>query len=68
MTLILALSKQRQTDHYELEVSLVCRMSSKTVRVTQRNPVLLGSTVGRVLPGNQIDTPTRSKTEEATCQ
>ena len=38
--LIPALGRQRQEDLCEFRVSLVYRVSSKTSRVTQRNPVL----------------------------
>ena len=39
--LITALGRHRQADLFELEDSLVCRASSRTVRaVTQGNPVL----------------------------
>jgi hypothetical protein len=37
--LILALGRQRQADHCEIEASLVYRVSSRTARATQRNPV-----------------------------
>lgn len=35
-----SLGKQRQVDLYEFEVVLVYRVSSRTARVTQSNPVL----------------------------
>ena len=37
--LIPVFRRQRQVDLYELEASLVYRVSSRTARVTQRNPV-----------------------------
>jgi hypothetical protein len=37
--LILALERKRQVDLCELKASLVYRMSSRTARGTQRNPV-----------------------------
>jgi hypothetical protein len=41
MPLIPALEKQRQVDwFFEFEASQVYRVSSRTVRATQRNPVL----------------------------
>jgi hypothetical protein len=43
MPLIPALGKQRQVD---FEVSLVYRVSSRTARATQRNPVLKKKKVG----------------------
>jgi hypothetical protein len=39
MPLILALRRQSQADLCEFKASLVYRVSSKTVRATQRNPV-----------------------------
>ena len=39
LALIPALGRQRQVDLYEFEASLVYRVSSRTVRATQRNPV-----------------------------
>jgi hypothetical protein len=39
MPLILALGKQRQADLYEFETSLGYRVSFKTAKATQRNPV-----------------------------
>ena len=39
-SLILVLGRQRQVDLCEFKASLVYRVSSKTVRATQRNPVL----------------------------
>ena len=39
MSLIPALGRQRQVDLCELEVSLVYRVSSRTARAIQRNPV-----------------------------
>ena len=39
MTLILALGRQRQVDLYKFEASLIYRVSSRTARATQRNPV-----------------------------
>jgi hypothetical protein len=41
MPLIPAIGRQRQTDFWisEFEVSLVYRVSSRTARATQRNPV-----------------------------
>jgi hypothetical protein len=39
MSLIPVLGRQRQVDLCEFEASLLYRMSSKTVRTTQRNPV-----------------------------
>jgi hypothetical protein len=39
MPLIPTLGRQRQTDHYEFEASLVYRVSSRTARATQRNHV-----------------------------
>jgi hypothetical protein len=38
--LIPALERQRQADLCEFEASLVYRANSRTVRVTQRNPIL----------------------------
>ena len=38
-TLILVPGRQRQVDLSEFEASLVYRVSSKTARATQRNPV-----------------------------
>jgi len=38
MPLIPALGTQRQEDLCELKVSLICGVSAKTVRTTQRNP------------------------------
>jgi hypothetical protein len=40
MPLIPALRKQRQADLCEFQVSLVYRVSYRTVRATQRNPIL----------------------------
>ena len=40
MPLIAVLGKQRQEDLCELEASLVYRVSSRTARATQGNPVL----------------------------
>jgi hypothetical protein len=37
--LIPALRRQRQADHCEFKASLVYRVSSRTTRTTQRNPV-----------------------------
>ena len=39
MPLIPALRRQRQVDLCEFEASLVYRVSSRTARATQRNPV-----------------------------
>jgi len=39
MSLIPVLGRQRQVDLCEFEASLLYRMSSKTARTTQRNPV-----------------------------
>ena len=39
MPLIPALGRQRQVDLCEFEASLVYRVSSRTARATQRNPV-----------------------------
>jgi hypothetical protein len=39
MPLIPALGRQRQVDLYEFKASLVCRLSSRSARATQRNPV-----------------------------
>jgi hypothetical protein len=39
MPLISALGKERQADLCEFEASLVCRVSSRTARVTERNTV-----------------------------
>jgi flagellar biosynthesis/type III secretory pathway protein FliH len=39
MTVTPALGRQRQVDLYEFEASLVYKVSSRTARVTQRNPV-----------------------------
>ena len=39
MPLIPALGRERQVDLCEFEASLVYRVSSRTVRDTQRNPV-----------------------------
>ena len=39
MPLIPALRRQRQVDHYEFEASLVYRVSPRTTKATQRNPV-----------------------------
>ena len=39
-SLIPALRGQRQEDLYEFEASLVYRVSPRTARATQRNPVL----------------------------
>jgi hypothetical protein len=39
MHLVPALLRQRQVDLYEFEASLVYRVSSRTARATQRNPV-----------------------------
>jgi hypothetical protein len=39
MPLISALRRQRQVDLIEFEASLVYRVSSRTARATQRNPV-----------------------------
>jgi hypothetical protein len=41
MPLIPALGKQRQAIFSEFEASLVYRVSSRTARATQRNPVTL---------------------------
>ena len=38
--LIPALRRQRLVDVCELEARLVCRLSSRTARATQRNPVV----------------------------
>jgi hypothetical protein len=38
--LILALRRQRQRDLCDFKTSLVNRVSSKTARATQRNPIL----------------------------
>jgi hypothetical protein len=38
--LIPVLRRQRQVELWEFEASLVCRVSSRTARATQRNPVL----------------------------
>ena len=35
-----ALYRQRQTDLYEFKASLVYRVSSRTARAEQRNPIL----------------------------
>jgi hypothetical protein len=40
MPLIPALGRQRQADSYEFGASLVYRVSSRTTRAIQRNPVL----------------------------
>jgi hypothetical protein len=40
--LILALRRQRQADLFEFEASLVYRVSYRTARATQRNPILGG--------------------------
>jgi hypothetical protein len=37
--LISALRRQRQADLYEFKVSLVYKVSSRTAKATQRNPV-----------------------------
>jgi hypothetical protein len=37
--LIPVLRRQRQVELWEFEASLVCRVSSRTARATQRNPV-----------------------------
>jgi hypothetical protein len=42
MPLISALGKQRQVDLHKFQASLVYRISSRTVRATQRNPFLGG--------------------------
>jgi hypothetical protein len=39
ISLILALRRQRQVDLWEFETCLVYRLSSRTARATQRNPV-----------------------------
>ena len=40
MPLVSALGRQRQVDLCEFKASLVYRLSSRTTRVTQKNPVL----------------------------
>ena len=40
MPLIPALGRKRQVDLSEFEASLVCKVSSKTAKATQRNPIL----------------------------
>jgi hypothetical protein len=35
-----ALARQRQVDLSEFKASVVCRVSSRTARATQRNPIL----------------------------
>jgi len=40
MPLVPVLRSKRQADLHEFKASLVCRMSSRTARATQRNPVL----------------------------
>jgi hypothetical protein len=44
MALIPALRRQRQADLCESEVSLVYKVSFRTVRTTQRNPVWKNNT------------------------
>ena len=39
LSLILALRRQKQKDLCEIEASLVYRVSFRTARITQRNPV-----------------------------
>jgi hypothetical protein len=34
-----ALGRQRQEDHCEFEINLICKGSTRPVRVTQRDPV-----------------------------
>ena len=46
--LIPALGRQRQEDLCEFRVSLVYRVSSKTSRATQRNPVLENKTKQKI--------------------
>jgi hypothetical protein len=40
VSLIPALGRQRQAEFYEFETSLVGRPSSRTVKISQREPVL----------------------------
>jgi hypothetical protein len=47
--LIPALGKQRQSDLCDFKASLVYRVSSRTARATQRNPVLK-ETKPKVIP------------------
>jgi hypothetical protein len=44
MPLVPALRRQRQADGYMFKVSLVYRVSSRTARATQKNPVLKNKT------------------------
>jgi hypothetical protein len=44
MPLIPALEKQRQEDLYEIEASMVYKVSSRTAKATQRNPILKTTT------------------------
>ena len=39
MPLIPALGRQRQVDLYEFKASLIYTVSSRSVRITQKNPV-----------------------------
>ena len=39
MPLVIALGRQGQANLYKFQVSLVYRVSSRTARATQRNPV-----------------------------
>jgi hypothetical protein len=59
MPLILTLGRQRQVDLCKLEASLVCRVSSRTARATQRNPVL--KKPNQTNKQNLPPTPSRSK-------
>ena len=59
MTLIPALRRQRQTDVYKFKVSLVYRVSSRTIRaVTQRTPVSKNKTKQKTK-----NNPTNKQTE-----
>lgn len=48
MPLIPELGKQRQEDLHEYKASLVCRVSSRIARVTQRNPAVKSKTKASV--------------------
>ena len=52
MPLLPAIRRQKQMDLFEFETSLVYRVSSKTARTTQRNPVSKNNktkTIGKTL-------------------
>ena len=52
--LILALRRQRQADLCEFKVRLVLKVSSRTTKATQRNPVLKNQKKNSFLPSSRL--------------